>query len=202
MANDVSDRLTKARERAGRSIRSLQKELEKQKVPGSSYANVYAYMSGKTTPSLDFLAATAEALNVRVAWLAFDEGPMTDTDAVTEPATRRATEVEAEIEDALVAAFPAIERISKGSGAVPVWNAWSHVYDATAMRDERGGDLVKTATKVGRAMQAPLDALGIEAGDLSLWQLEAYTALIGQAIQVATAHPKMLRPMSEVLGDA
>lgn len=78
MADTPADRLTKAKDKAGRSIRSLQRELHEAGVPGSSYANVYAYFKGRTTPSLEFLDAAARSLGVRAAWLAFGEEPQVE----------------------------------------------------------------------------------------------------------------------------
>lgn len=88
MADDLAGRLNRARERAGRSIRSLQMELEAAGIDGCSYPNVHAYMKGKTTPSLDFLTAAGKALNVRPAWLAFGEEPESVADAPVQEASQ------------------------------------------------------------------------------------------------------------------
>lgn len=80
MAETIAERLQKARRRADRSIRSVQQELHDADVPGSSYANVHAYFSGKTTPSVEFLQAAARSFGVRLEWLITGEDPMTEAE--------------------------------------------------------------------------------------------------------------------------
>jgi hypothetical protein len=73
----IADRLTEARKRRKRSIRSVQQELDEAGVSGSSYPNVHGLFSGKTTPGTDFIEAVARVLDHRPAWLAFGSGEPT-----------------------------------------------------------------------------------------------------------------------------
>lgn len=62
------------------SIRQFQQELEMRSgVRGTTYASVHSYFSGRApSPPLSFLEAAADILGVRAAWLAFDDGEMTE----------------------------------------------------------------------------------------------------------------------------
>lgn len=70
----VSDRLNEALQIRGRSTRSFQQELAERDVPGASTAAVYRYLKGEAEPSLAFIEAAAEILDLRTPWLAFGIG--------------------------------------------------------------------------------------------------------------------------------
>lgn len=71
-------RLGRAIEKRFPDVKSFQQVLQREGVKGSSPGSVYAYVDGRAVPSLEFLTAAAEHLNVRVAWLAFGEGEPTE----------------------------------------------------------------------------------------------------------------------------
>ena len=60
------------------TIKWLQAEMEKADVPGSKYSNVQRYVAGtaQKRPPLEWLEGAAKVLDVRPAWLVFDDGPM------------------------------------------------------------------------------------------------------------------------------
>ena len=71
----ISERLRWAIQRSGRSVRSVQQELARRGVRGSSYASVHGYLRDPAAiPPMEFIEAAADVLGVRRAWLAFGEG--------------------------------------------------------------------------------------------------------------------------------
>lgn len=76
----IAIRLKQALERRKRSIRSFQQALRAKNVYGSSYASVYEYVQGRTTPPLEFLEAAAPELAVRLGWLVTGEGEITEAE--------------------------------------------------------------------------------------------------------------------------
>ena len=132
METSIADRLKEAIKLANRSIRSVQRELHKAGVPGSSYANVHAYFSGKTQPSVGFLREAATALRVNPEWLAFERGHRTpeEADAATIGNARSSKEdtgdlsvTTAELEVALQEGLPALSRAGPAS-----WHAIAELY--------------------------------------------------------------------------
>ena len=75
----ISARLRWAINRTGRSLREVQQELAKRGIRGSSYASFHGYVTNpEEIPPLELLAAAAEVLGVRAAWLAFNDGEPTE----------------------------------------------------------------------------------------------------------------------------
>jgi hypothetical protein len=75
---DLGNRLRIAIKRSRfENARRFSAELVQDQVRGASYGMLRNYMSGLSEPSLDFLAAAADALRVRREWLAWGEGPRT-----------------------------------------------------------------------------------------------------------------------------
>lgn len=75
-AEQVGERLRQAVERHPElSIRKFQERMDEHAdVEGTSYATVHGYLSGKTTPGLEFLEVAAEELGVSRRWLVLGEG--------------------------------------------------------------------------------------------------------------------------------
>ncbi len=74
----IQERLRRALDEQGYTIRKLHLTLKERDVPGSkSYASVHGYLQGGTMPGLEFLEAAANELGVRLAWLVAGEGEMT-----------------------------------------------------------------------------------------------------------------------------
>lgn len=72
----IAARLTDAIRMREKSIREFQRDLKELEVPGSSYPAVHRYLSGKVTPSLEFIEGAAHLLRVRPAWLAYGDAPI------------------------------------------------------------------------------------------------------------------------------
>ena len=86
MSESLSDRLGHALQdwkRGGprRSISSFHRILAERQVPGSSYAMIHRYLGGQGEPSLKFIEAAAEVLEVRPAWLTYGAGAQTAAEA-------------------------------------------------------------------------------------------------------------------------
>ncbi len=73
------DRAKKAIKLRGWSIRTFQQELKRLGVVGSSYPQVHRYLGNKRPPSIQFMDAAANLLNVRAEWLRTGEDPMAPT---------------------------------------------------------------------------------------------------------------------------
>ena len=95
IAKGVAGRLRRALSLRDRSMRSLHLELHADGVRGSSYASVHGYLNGRADPPLEFLLATADALNVSPAWLVQGSGQPTRTQAASGEATADAGEAAA-----------------------------------------------------------------------------------------------------------
>ena len=117
----VKERLEKARKKANKSIRSLQKGLHDAGVPGSSYANVHAYFRGRTKPPLEFIEAAAKELGANPEWLAFEKGWMTEDE-------QRA----AEAEEAILAVVDPTHPEQLSAGPTPGRARWPFDYHEVA----------------------------------------------------------------------
>jgi transcriptional regulator with XRE-family HTH domain len=60
------------------SVRAFYRAMKEREVPGSSYPTIHRYLSDRTEPSMEFLEAAAEALEVRLPWLSSGEGGSTE----------------------------------------------------------------------------------------------------------------------------
>ena len=74
----LGDRLGTAIERKDISVSAFHRALNKDGVKGSSYAQIHRYLRNKSVPSIEFIEAAAELLDVRAIWLVSDEGAMTE----------------------------------------------------------------------------------------------------------------------------
>jgi hypothetical protein len=93
----------------GGGISAMQRELQAEGVPGSSYAMVHKYLRDKSVPPLAFLTAAADLLGVRVSWLAFGEGRRTEEGQALAAAALSSPEEFAMLRG-ISRWFPAIER--------------------------------------------------------------------------------------------
>jgi transcriptional regulator with XRE-family HTH domain len=195
---EVGARLEEALAKRDRTITSLQEAMEDRGLSGVSYPNVHAYVKGKTMPSIEFLAAAAEDLDVSFEYLALGRGSIDEPEAIVERANERIERHEQEILDALRESFRPLRKHVAGTALTAAYKTWSHVLAVNAAKHGNSGDFVENARRVGEAMQAPLDALGINDGDLSLWGLDVYTTLLAQALQVVTVSCSFIRPQPAV----
>lgn len=94
VAEQIGERLRQAVERhPDLSIRKFQQAMDEyDDVKGTTYATVHSYLSGKTTPSLEFLEVAAEVLDVPRRWLVLGEGSPSDVEEGLEKAEEGAGE--------------------------------------------------------------------------------------------------------------
>ncbi|MBI4539485.1 MAG: helix-turn-helix transcriptional regulator [Gemmatimonadetes bacterium] len=85
----VHRRLREAIDLRGVSVRAFHREMTGRRVAGSSYPTIHRYLSGRTSPSLEFLREAAQVLGVREAWLAAGEGGPTETEEAMRSAQSR-----------------------------------------------------------------------------------------------------------------
>ena len=74
----VAKRLNQALEYNGWKIADLRRRLEEASAKVKGYTALYEYIRGEKAPPLQFFEDAANALRVKLLWLAFDLGPMTD----------------------------------------------------------------------------------------------------------------------------
>ncbi len=74
----VGERIRRALEYNSWSVAELRRRLEERSARIKGYTAVYEYARGEKAPPLEFFEDAAVELRVRLAWLAFDHGRMTD----------------------------------------------------------------------------------------------------------------------------
>ncbi len=70
-AQSVGDRLRRAIENRGQSVRWLSTTLNAEGVPKSSYSSVFRYVEGEVIPTVAWMQEAARILQVTPAWIAF-----------------------------------------------------------------------------------------------------------------------------------
>lgn len=85
----VGIRLQRAMNARGWSPRDLGERLEKKGVRGANHVSIYRYARGERTPSVEFLTAAAEELQVRAQWLADGTPPMSGSDELADEIRQR-----------------------------------------------------------------------------------------------------------------
>ena len=165
-------------------------------VSGSSYPMVHRYLKGSAEPSLSFLRHAADILHVRYEWLAVGQGGMTeDEEAVRHAPKKGASEKQTtgeRIWGGIEDSFPSITRAWRGGWSLkelypPLYGrllrtAKNENVPLSASQDEA---LTRSiGGRLGKAAQAPLDALGIDATVLSEWQLNMYLSLLSRALMI------------------
>ena len=181
MGKTIAERLTEARESAGRSIRSLQQELHAAGVSGSSYANVHAYLSGRTQPPVEFIDAAAKALCHNPEWLAFGgnrerteghaEVSRISSEAIEQaegsPEWKRALQLKLGVLEGLGIPAPDLSPVP-ADDTVRVMDAWatatnvSHIPHWVPPLAELRRRLGIEPKEIGLALRGPLHALGID----------------------------------------
>ncbi len=185
----VDDRLRSALELRGRSIRGFQHEMHERGVPGSAYASVYAYVHGRTTPPLDFLEAAADVLGVRRAWLLAGEGAPTEAQGERDKAMAAVAHALPRIlYRPLARACPAFER-ADDTARLFVAAVWQRLLPAT-FAEESVDEAAQATEALGRALQAPLDLLGVDGRKLMDAEANAYFGAIASALNAVTRVPR------------
>lgn len=96
-----------------RGVGLLIRKLETAEAPAANYASIGSYLDDKVTPPLTFITAASEALGVREAWLAFNEG---EPDEQEEVAAEVATDRLADGEQAATEAWARVRQEMADSG--------------------------------------------------------------------------------------
>lgn len=221
-APGVAARLKRALSLRDRSIRSLHLELHADKIRGSSYASVHGYLNGRADPPLEFLLATAEALDVNPAWLVQAIGQPTRADAAGSEATADAGEAAAwmavqelgheadwaelrqRVKQALQEEFIFFADLPPLASAA-VWRTWERLAADEAHREEwirgahaSGGDSsdrsLAVARDIGLCLMAPLSVLDVRPADLRRWQIESYVLSVCTALTSLVPDPNATEP--------
>ena len=221
-APGVAARLKRALGLRDRSMRSLHLELHADKIRGSSYASVHGYLNGRADPPLEFLLATAEALDVNPAWLVQAVGQPTLTHAAGGEATADAGEA---------AAWTAVQELGQEAdwaelrqrvkqalqeefiffadlpplAAAAVWRTWERLTADEAHREEwiRGAHAsgrdstdrsLAVARDIGLCLMAPFSVLDVRPADLRRWQIESYVLGVCSALASLVPDPNATEP--------
>lgn len=190
----AGSRLKAYLERHDISVRSFQQQLAASNVRGSAYSSVWSYLEGRVEPPMAFLEAAARELNVRIAWLAFGEGDVTEAAQEARTITK-ADDVPA---NAVVGSF-----IAPMTGAAPAMlnAAWKEVMRDRALTElvDYGGGLKMTLGRhvwdmLQHAALAPLETLGelVGRGDQAAFDdyVSAVLLAIRQYARAASAHER------------
>lgn len=180
-----------------RGLRLFQRKMEQlENVSGTSLSAIQSYLRG-VEPTRPFIEAAAEVLNVRAAWLAFDEGAPTQAE---EAARREAGElppwqVAADEEFAALLPWDSMETPSR----TRAWHLWSLVLNnvPVALPDHVSGDEITewlardAAQRTARAVTAPADALHVALpGWTTSRALDSYMTLVMEALLVLLNNPE------------
>lgn len=222
-APGVAGRLKRALALQDRSIRSLHLQLHADRVRGSSYASVHGYLNGRADPPLEFLLATAEALDVNPAWLIQAIGQPTRAHAAGDEATADAGEAAAwtavqelgqeadwaelrqQVKQALQEEFIFFGDLPPLAAAA-VWRTWErlaadevHREEWIRGRHESGGDTtdrsLAVARDIGLCLMAPLSVLDVRPADLRRWQIESYVLGVCSALTSLVPDPNTTEPI-------
>lgn len=164
----------------GWSINRLHQALDG--LRGSSYGSVRNYWHGRAEPSLEFLMAAAEAMGVSESWLAHGQGHMTD--AREEVAGLSFEAIEESKREEAAAFYSDLLRAMRA----PVDYHPRHWMPLLAEARRR---LHTDARTLGKALSGPLDALGINAGQMREDAFNDYiTAMVPALLLLAPYRPE------------
>ena len=173
------------------SVRKFQKRMAARSAPSSSYANIHRFVKrGKGNPPPQFFIAAAEVLNVPLNYLLGRSNTMdTDEEALEQAAMRETREqFLRDFEAALTKGFGRYPEVSSRARG-PIWEAWNGLrHRARVVRGaEAKIDGFKVAQDLGRAIRAPLKALGIEMEEVQRRALTRYVVGVCQALTFLTS---------------
>lgn len=186
----VADRLKQALE--GSTYQDVHAFWEAIKGEGVSvtYPTMTRYFSGGIeNPPLGFLHKAAKLLGVRSAWLAFNEGPMTEAEARAREALRREVEEQnRKLADAFRREFPAYSHLGEMAQAAIV-EVWVRSQVTWVGRSGPSAEAIEIegAEKVGRLFRAPFDHLGLD--PLRMPAIDQYVMLQAQAVLTLLPDP-------------
>lgn len=182
---DRRKRLIRALDIAGMSVYSLAKKLRQSGVKASRNT-VQRFLDGKTdNPSVDLFVEAAPILGQSLVWLLTgeQEDPLEDF-GWTPPEEKRQ-----DIRETLLRAFPALEAIyneQEVRGKIfKTWrrHSWWAFFRGEGRYDDESEDVEhQTIAELGKALSAPLRALGYSPGRLTGPALEHYVIAVCQAL--------------------
>lgn len=152
---------------------------------GISYQTILSYFDGTYTPTLEWLAQAADVLGVRLQWLALQDGPRTEAElhALLE-SMRKPHPVVNRMKDALTEEFPLYRYVQGSSSDTLLMGLLTRRFHTRILTTEDEDHAVATARAVGRAFNAVISHLEINTSELRLGDLQAYIALMVQAVSV------------------
>lgn len=160
--------------------------------PPVSYEAVRNYHFDRDAP-VSYLAQVARVFGVRLEWLAYGAGAMTEEDerlrAAEERAIQEAGNLVADAHAEIVEAFgPGGERLERGFLASLVVRTWRRVmFTPAGERLFLSGQLPGA---IGRGLRAPFDALGVDPAAMPQAAFEdAIVAACAALVQVAQGTP-------------
>ncbi len=187
----IGKRLRRAIKDAGYGIREFQRAMESrqmelrsegnERLRGVTYPSINAYLNDDRAPSPTFVEVAADELRVTTQWLAMGKGVRR---VIDEHTRKLADEREDRLARGLKTGFPAYGKLWSAARAV----MQQTVLDLRAQRVQQGETVEPEAEKdlartVGRAVNAPLRILGINANTLGRSQRDTY--VIGVCLGIA-----------------
>jgi hypothetical protein len=187
------ERLRGAIERKEISVREFHRKMKAKGIPGSSYPNIHRYLSDEVDAPLEFLRAAAEVLEVRAAFLALNDGAMTERE-------QRAVELAADaaplpsLGTVLAEHVPSFAHLPPLAQAAVIhtalrWAAVDHPrFDPQSSEEEAAGAELLAAVAVMDALSAPLEGWGIPFEGLGEQHRADYCMAMLHALTLAAPH--------------
>lgn len=214
----ISDRLSQLLAERDWSTRRFQEEVRERAGEGTrgvSYASVWEYVEGRTDPPLSFLRVAAQVLGVREAWLSSGQGPQSDKHAAeAHVASLVGANVATEVLGAIRKGFACGDPEDGGwietdafarAALVHVWRRrcdavlWRGVPPAAQLSrspaDEQptvDPSRIGLAQEIGTALRSVLDALELDARNMSQEVREDFVMGMVQAITAVALVPHPL----------
>ncbi len=164
-------------------------------VRGTSYPTLLRYLRDKdaTEPSGMWFEMAASVLNVSSKWLQFGAGERTSEDEAAKLARGSAAvkQLAHDVENAFAKTFPAYRKLPDSVKGI-VWRTWQDL-----RKDRQGVDAevgLERPRALGKALHAPLQALGVDPATLTQWQLHSYVIGVCSALAPLAAERGLRKP--------
>jgi transcriptional regulator with XRE-family HTH domain len=177
----LAERLQQGLQRRGHTPAELHDAMAERGIPGNSLPAIYRYLRAEVAPSIQFLLATAEWLNIRPAWLITGEGAAATEDEGDPEVVERAIEE-------IRSVCPAVQFLSGGVIALvkAVWWRHSESYPKRMPLSIADGTLddflIERAHDIGQALQAPMNELRVESIVWEPGAIDTYVVSLCQAL--------------------
>lgn len=172
-----------------RGVRLFQRRISAKRykdVPGTSLSAIQTYLRG-AEPARPFIAAAADVLKVRAAWLAFGEGAPTQAEEAARREAGERPQWEAVAAEEFRARLP--WEAMGTAGRAHAWDVWGSVLadipfaPLDSSIDPGEWYAREAAERAARAITAPADILQIALPGVPL-ELDTYIALVSAAILI------------------